>query len=846
MHVVKRNGSTEEVSFDKIYQRLKYLVFEPTVLKSVNTHMIAQHVIQGLYDNVTTTDIDKRSSVVCANLSVQNYEYGILAGRISVNDHHKNTLTSFKDKIDKLYFHTNKSGKSVPVISTGLYKFVKKNQQAIEDYIDYKRDYLIDFFGFKTLEKSYLLRINKVLIERPQDMFMRFAIFTHMSLLRPCEDVLKAIFETYDFVSKKYFTPATPTLFNSGLVRPQLASCFLLGSEDSVDGIFKTLSDCAQISKYSGGIGFHINWRCKDSPVEGTGGKSDGIIPYLKIYEKTALAVNQGGRRPGSFSPYLELHHPDIIDFLNLSRKNVKEEFKANKLYLALWVCDLFMKRVKNDEIWSTFCPNKCPGLSDCYGEEYNTLYLQYEQEGRAEWTKKARDIWLEVFRSQKESGFPYLVYKDAVNRCSNQKNIGVIKSSNLCSEIVEYSSSKEYAVCTLSSICLSRFVEDSYTEEEILQEERRPLNNEFPKNPIFNYDLFKRVIGMIVRNLNKAIDNNYYPVPETKRSNFKHRPIGIGVQGLADVFFKFNVTFDSPEAKRINAHIFETLYYTALSASCNLAREILTEYRTECAKTGKVTVNSNPHISDGGKVTYSKTEYTCPDDIPSTAGAYSTFIGSPLSEGIFHWEMMGLTPDKLVTQQDWNALRSRVQEFGVVNSLLIALMPTASTSQIMGNIECFEPLMSNIFIRNTLAGEFLQVNKYLIHDLMELGLWNSSVEDLLKLNNGSVQSIDTIPPHIKHKYRTVWEISQKHIIDLAADRSPFIDQSQSLNLHIQDLNFGKFNSMHMYGWSKGLKTGCYYLRSQEAAMAQKFTVSDAPIKREVSSPLEDCLACGS
>lgn len=1094
MNVIKRNGNTEEVSFDKIYKRIKFLSLEPFELQKINIHTIAQHVIQGLYDGVRTTDIDLRSAIVCANLSIQNFEYGILAGRISINNHHKNTLTSFKDKVSRLYFRKDSSGNTCPIVSTSFYKFVKKHQKVIENYIDYSRDYLIDFFGFKTLEMSYLLKIDSEIIERPQDMFMRVAVFIHMN----SKDNLNRIFETYDLLSNKLFTHATPTLFNSGLISPSLASCFLIGVDiDSLEAIFDALKNCALISKGSGGIGFHISGlRGRGSLIRGTGGNSSGIVPFLKIFEKTSLAVNQGGRRPGSFAPYLEPHHPDILEFIALSRKNGDENTRANKLYIALWVSDLFMKRVKNDLNWSTFCPDQCPGLTDVYGEEYEKLYTRYENEGKAVYTLRARDIWLKIFESQKESGFPYILYKDAVNRHSNQKNVGVIKSSNLCvsgdtlvltlngyqtiehlvqkgnlhvvwngsqwsrsffsktsdsaemlliefndgnilkctpyhnfyiieddkketkiearhlkpmmrifpfrfpsislcsakmdndmtwfssqhekvrwiydrikvsenmkpvqvfhsskdylmnikytcntlsmnpyvsetdngytlvfseddlkilelfgyqidgsegykhepimitkitklqneeatycfneplrhkgifngiltgncSEIVEYSSSTEYAVCSLTSICLPEFVEDSYTDEEMKLEEstRRKLNHDFPKHPIFNFEKFKHVIEVNVRNLNRVIDINHYPVPETRRSNLRHRPLGIGIQGLANVFFKFNITFDSDEAKLLNKYIFETLYYTALSVSSKISRETYLEYKNECVEKGKCIVFTNPTVLDTGKVIYQKTEYTKPEDIPTHIGSYPSFLdngGSPLSKGIFHWESMGLKLSDLKTSYDWESLRSHIVRFGVVNSLLIALMPTASTSQIMGNIESFEPLMSNVFIRNTLAGEFIVVNKYLMHDLDELGLWNKKIENWLKLTNGSVQSIEGIPTIIKQKYRTVWEIPQRVLIDLAADRQPFIDQSQSLNLHIEDLKYSTFTSMHMYSWSKGLKTGCYYLRTKEATTAQKFTLDESTIQSidsdititykapTIIGPTDTCLVCGS
>lgn len=854
MNVIKRNGTSEEVSFDKIYKRLKFLAKDPYPLTSINIHMIAQHVIQGLYDNVRTTDIDNRSSIVCANLSIQHYEYGVLAGRIAINNHHKNTLTSFKDKVSKMYFRKDTFGNPCPVVHVQFYKFVKKHQKAIEKYIDYARDYSIDFFGFKTLERSYLLRIDDEIVERPQDLFMRVAIFLHMT-----NTDLDKIFETYDLLSSKYFTHATPTLFNSGLIRPSLASCFLIGVEDSIDGIFKALKDCAHISKGSGGIGFHISEiRGKDALIRGTGGMSTGIVPFLKIFEKTSIAVNQGGRRPGSFSPYLEPHHPDIMEFIALSRKNGDESTRANKLFIALWISDLFMKRVQDDLSWSTFCPDTAPGLTDAYGEDYERLYLEYEANGRSVRTYKARDIWLKIFESQKESGFPYILFKDAINRNSNQKNIGTIKSSNLCSEIVEYSSPTEYAVCSLTSICLPQFVEDSHPEDD---DPARPLNHEFPLYPVFNYDKFKKVIEVNVRNLNKVIDINYYPLPETKRSNFRHRPIGIGVQGLANVFFKFNIAYDSSEAAQLNKYIFETLYYTALSTSSMICRETWKAHKTEIEETGKTIVYSNPIIQDTGKVSYTRTEYTSVSDIPTTVGAYPSYHdngGSPISKGIFHWEMMGLTPNDLATNYDWETLRSHIVRFGACNSLLVALMPTASTSQIMGNIESFEPLMSNIFIRNTLAGEFIVVNKYLMDDLQKIGMWNKQVENYLKLSNGSVQHIEGIPQHLKDKYKTVWEIPQRVLIDLAADRQPFVDQSQSLNLHKEDLRYSTFNKMHMYSWKRGLKTGCYYLRTREAVMPQKFTLDESALQDKIESvqvsykppaitgPEESCFVCGS
>ena len=852
MNVVKRNGTSEEVSFDKIYKRIKYLVAEPSVLSNINTHTIAQNVIQGLYDGMNTTEIDTYSANVSASLSVKNYEYGILTGRISLNNHQKNTLTGFKDKVDKLYLRKDHQGETCPIVSTNFYKYVKKNQKSIEQHIDYNKDYSFDFFGFKTLEKSYLLQIDGEIVERPQDLWMRVAIFIHMTKNWKCPKTLEKIFETYDLLSGKYFTHATPTLFNAGLVKPSLLSCFLVGTGDSLEEIMHTATDCANISKWSGGIGFHIsNWRANDSLIRGTGGKSSGIVPFLRIFNDVARAFNQGGRRMGSFAVYLEPHHADIMAFLELRKNHGDENLRARDLFLALWVSDLFMNRVKNDKDWSVFCPDECPGLSETYGDEYEKLYMEYESKGMAKHTYRARDIWKAIYMSQKESGLPYMCYKDQVNKCSNHKNLGVIKSSNLCSEILEYSSSKEYACCVLASICLPMFVEDTYAPDE--DPESRQLNHEFPTHPVFNYTKFEQVVEVITRNLNKIIDNNYYPVPETKRSNIRHRPLGIGVQGLADVFFKFNIAFDSEPAKKLNRYIFETLYYAAVSASTKIAREIYMEHRNECMENGKV-IHQKTEYTDNGKSYTIKTEYTDTNDIPSTIGAYPSYLengGSPISNGIFHFEMAGLTTDDLETSFDWESLRAHINKFGIRNSLLIALMPTASTSQIMGNTEGMEPLTSNIYKRQTLAGEFIVINKYLMQDLNTLGLWSPEMENWIKFNNGSIQNIEGIPEHVKSKYKTVWELSQKTLIDLAADRQYFVDQSQSLNLYIEDLTFSKFNSMHFYGWGKGLKTGSYYIRSRAAVTAQKFTVDESKLVSlenvvEPVGPTEACLVCSS
>jgi ribonucleoside-diphosphate reductase alpha chain len=819
MYVIKRNGTLEEVDFNKVVQRLKYTANEPYPLNDINIHSLAQIVIQGLHNNIHTKDIDIYSSNICASSSVKNQQYGILAGRIVINNHQKNTLTSFKDKMDKLYIRKDKQGNICPLLDEKFYKFVLKNQKEIENYIDYSRDYTLDYFSFKTLEKSYLLKDeNDVIVERPQDMFMRVSIFLHMVpklSKEKTKPILDKIFETYDFMSKKYFTHATPTLFNAGLQRAGCLSCFLLGTEDSLEGIMKTSSDCAQISKWSGGIGFHVsNWRSKGALIRKTNGKSNGIIPFLRIFNDVARAFNQGGKRLGSFAVYIEMHHPDIMDFLQLRKNHGEENLRCRDLFLALWICDLFMERVKNNSMWSLFDPDECPGLNEVYGKEYEKLYCEYEEKKMYREQLPAREIWKAVFISQKESGIPYILYKDHINRHNNQSNIGVIKSSNLCAEIVEVSNSEEYACCTLASICLSSFVEDSISDEDKTNNLVK-LNHEFPKRPIFNYKKLIEVIQVIVRNLNQVIDRNWYPTPETEKSNLNHRPLGIGVQGLADVFYKFKCSYDSPLAKELNKKIFETIYYASISASTKLSREIYKNYKQQ--------FNSKKLST----ITIDKKEYNL-ETLPTTIGSYSSITrneGSPLFNGKFHWELYGLNNDDLKMKYDWNSLRDHIKTFGIRNSLLIALMPTASTSQIMGNIESIEPLTSNIFKRQTLAGEFIVINKYLMNDLKELNLWNDEMENYLKMNNGSIQNIQGIPNDIKSLYRTVWEISQQHIIDLASDRQPFVDQSQSMNLFIEDLTFSKFNSMHFYSWQKKLKTGCYYLRTRPAVLGQQFTV---------------------
>lgn len=834
MFVIKRKGNRQEINFDKINKRIKYLVNEPFALTHIKPSQLAQKVIQSLYDGINTSDIDNYTANLAASLSIEHRDYGILAGRIVINNCHKNTLNSYKDKMNKLYLRTDKNGKICPLISDEFYKFVEKNQDFIEKNIDYSRDYLIDYFGYKTLEKGYLLKINGDIIERPQDLFMRVSIFIHMDKDNYKSDVaLGKILETYTLMSQKYFIHATPTLFNAGTTRPSLASCFLLGTEDSLEGIMKTATDCANISKWAGGIGFHFSdWRSDNALIRTTNGKSNGTIPFLRIFNDIARAFNQGGKRLGSFAAYIEPHHPDIIQFLNLRRNNGDENLRTRDLFLALWISDLFMERVVSNGIWHTFDPDECPGLNNVYGDEYKKLYCRYENEKRFSGEYKARDIWQNIFTSQKESGLPYMLYKDNVNNHNNQCNMGVIKSSNLCCEITIYSDSKEYGTCHLSSICLPKFVEDTYSDEELKlpESERRKLDNEFPVNPKINWNNLTRIAGIVCKNLNKVIDNNLYPCPEAKLSSERGRPIGIGVQGLADVFYMFKTPFDSDLARSLNKKIFEAIYFGALSASTELAKK---EYM-------KMPKNN---------------------EINTQSGSYPAYLingGSPLANGKFHWELYGLDEKNLSGLFDWKTLKEHIKIFGVRNSLLTALMPTASTSHLNGNVECFEPLTSNMYKRKVLSGEFIIINKYMFRDLNTMGLWNQNMINYLKLSGGSVQNIDGLPTEIKQLYRTAWEIPQKSIMEMAVDRQPFIDQAQSMNLFFKEFNFDKFSSAQLFAWKNKLKTGSYYIRTQASITPQKFTVkpSDENILKdfkvnivdnmEVKNDNEICLLCSS
>ena len=835
-YVTKRDGTKEEIQFDKILRRIKKL----SETLTINPSKVTQKVCTQIYPNINTSEIDELVGQICASLSTEHPDYGVLASKIVVSNHHKNTSPSFTEVIKALYDEN--------LISKKIYSIVKSHGTKLNDVIDYQRDFYLDYFGFKTLEKSYLMKVNRVIVERPQHMFLRVALGIHYS------DIKEAI-ETYNFMSNKYFTHATPTLFNSGTPRPQLSSCFLLAmKDDSIDGIFSTLKDCALISKWAGGIGLHThNIRAKNSKIRGTNGISNGVVPMLRVFNNTARYVDQGGgKRNGSIAIYTEPWHKDIFDWISLRKNHGNEEDRARDLFYALWIPDLFMERVKNNSYWTLFCPDEAPGLADVVGEDFNKLYIEYESDeekyngNRIE----ARKLWFAILESQIETGTPYICYKDAANQKSNQKNLGVIKSSNLCTEIIEYSSAKEYAVCNLASIGLSKFVDLEKSE--------------------FDFNLLYKVTKVITKNLNKVIDINYYPIPECEYSNKLHRPIGIGVQGLADVFAMLKMPFDSDQAKKLNNDIFETIYYGAMETSLEISKK-----RSEPLKRIKkiMGILDNPGNQDQDqdigdlkkelsalKKVFKPTKEELNRD--KYLGSYSSFEGSPLSQGKFQFD---LWDQEASDRHDWSSLRKEIGEYGVRNSLLVAPMPTASTSQILGNNECIEPFTSNIYLRRTLAGEFVVINKYLIKDLIELGLWNEDLKNMIVKNGGSVQNIDCIPKEIQDIYKTVWEIGSKTLIDMAADRGKFICQSQSLNLFVDKPDFNRLTKMHFYGWQKGLKTGMYYLRTKPVAQAQQFTIE--PEKKTSSKGLNltidtnsgekhenfvcrkddpDCLMCGS
>jgi ribonucleoside-diphosphate reductase alpha chain len=788
MEVIKRDGSRERVKLDKILNRVKKQCYGLN-MDYIEPMEIAKKVIHGLYDGITSIELDTLAAETAAALTPTHPDYSILASRICVTSLHKRTPKSFSSVIEQLYNYVDpKTGLNAPMIADDVYEIIMNNSKDIDSQIIADRDLDYDYFGFKTLEKSYLLKIDGQPAERPQQMLMRVAIGIH-------KNDLASAYKTYDLMSQGYFTHATPTLFNSGTRRPQLSSCFLVSmDDDSIQGIYKTLSDVAQISKNAGGIGLHIhNVRGTGAYIKGTNGTSNGIIPMLKVFNETARYVDQGGgRRKGSFAIYLEPWHCDVEDFLNLRKNHGKEEMRARDLFLALWTPDLFMERVKENGDWTLFSPDEAPGLDDAYGEDFNKLYTKYEGEGKGRKTVKAQDLWYKIIEAQIETGTPYILYKDSANIKSNQKNLGTIKSSNLCTEIIEYSDSKETAVCNLASIALPKFIIPG-------------------KKPKYDLNALKDIAYTATINLNRVIDVNYYPTKETKASNMKHRPIGIGVQGLADTFAILKIPFESEEANQLDRDIFESIYYGAMCASVDLAEK---------------------------------------------EGAYQSFKGSPLSKGLFQFDLWNEKPG---TRWDWEDLRERVKTHGARNSLLLAPMPTASTSQILGNNECFEPFTSNIYIRKTLSGEFPVVNKHLVKDLVKLGLWSESLRDKIIINNGSVQDINEIPDDLKSIYKTAWEMSQKIIIDHAAIRAPFICQSQSMNLFVQDANFAKLSSAHFYGWSKGLKTGSYYIRTKAATTAIKGLGIDTSRAEDIKSEgenysdlvcsidnPEDCEACGS
>lgn len=773
MNVTKRNGDLETVSFDKILQRIKRIGKEANI--NVNYTSLAMKVIDQLFDGISTTKIDELSAEQCASMASIHYDYNTLAGRIIISNHQKNTHESFSEVMEMLYNYLDKHEKHSPLVSSELISVVRKHKTELDNLCDYSRDYLIDYFGFKTLDRAYMMNINGKTVERIQHMWLRVSIGIHGF------DINNVI-ETYNLMSQKYFTHATPTLFNSGSPRPQLSSCFLLAMEnDSIDGIYNTLKDCALISKLAGGIGLHIhNIRATGSHIRGTNGTSNGIVPMLRVFNNTAKYVDQGGgKRNGSFAIYLEPWHADIEMFLQMRKNHGDEELKARDLFYALWIPDLFMERVKENGKWTLMCPDECPGLSDVYGEEFNLLYGLYEESGKGRITMNARDLWYKIMDAQMETGTPYLLYKDACNRKSNQQNVGTIKSSNLCSEIVQYSDSKETAVCNLASIGLPTFIQ----------------------NGVFDYEMLHKVTKVVTKNLNKIIDVNYYPTEKTRRSNMRHRPIGIGVQGLADVFIIMGFPFLSEDAKQMNRNIFETMYHAALESSCELA--IL-------------------------------------------EGAYETFSGSPASKGKLQFDLWSVDPGN--SRYDWYLLKQNIMEHGIRNSLLLAPMPTASTSQILGFNECIEPITSNIYSRRTLAGEFIQANKYLMADLHNLNLWNEKIKNNIIANHGSIQQIVEIPQEIKDKYKTVWEMPMRGLIDMAADRGAFICQSQSLNLWIEDPNYNTLTASAFYSWSKGLKTGIYYLRRRGKHQAQQFTIEPDKASSGIHSQEEDdiCEMCSS
>ena len=900
MRVKKRDGRLEDVSFDKILRRVKKVGSEAKV--NINFSMLVMKIIDQLYDGIETTEIDNLTAQQCASEVTKHPDFGELAGRLTISNHQKNTCNSFFTVMKQLYECRDIHDKHAPLVSETFWQVVKENREELDNMIDYERDYLIDYFGFKTLERAYLMKVNKKVIERPQHMWLRVSVGIH-------EGNMEKVKQTYNLMSLKYFTHATPTLFNAGTPRPQLSSCYLLAmKDDSIDGIYSTLKDCAKISKWAGGIGLHIhNIRASGTYIRGTNGTSNGIVPMLRVFNNTARYVDQGGgRRNGSFAIYLEPWHADIEEFLEMKKNHGDEEQRARDLFYALWIPDLFMERVKTGKDWTYMCPDECPGLSDVYGDEFKSLYERYEAEGRGRKTIPARDVWFKILDSQMETGTPYMLYKDACNKKSNQKNLGTIKSSNLCTEIIEYSNSEETAVCNLASIALSNFIvkdkvsyksADIYTKsgcnyckmaKKLLDdfnipyechdmdndEERKKMyadmskefNTEINSVPQifldddyvggwselrkklrmkFDYEKLHEVTKVVTENLDRVIDINFYPTDKTERSNRLHRPIGIGVQGLADAFMLMDVPYHSEEASVINKKIFETIYHASLERSNEIAKERAEFMKPICDEYHKKKIIVSPphqphkpildHIAnDGINVNdlikkYRPTEKEIQKK--ECYGSYSTFEGSPASKGILQFDMWGVEPSD---RYDWEGLKTEIKTHGLRNSLLVAPMPTASTSQILGNNECFEPYTSNIYTRRTLAGEFMLINKHLIKELITIEKWNEQVKNSIIEHKGSVQQLTEIPKHIREKYKIVWEIPMRHMIDMSSDRGAYICQSQSLNLWVENPSYKILNSMHFYSWMKGLKTGIYYLRRKAAHQAQQFTID--PTKNSKSS----------
>jgi ribonucleotide reductase alpha subunit len=811
MRVIKRNGELEDLSFDKILTRIRKLGQQANI--RVNYQSLVMKVVEQLYDKIPTTKIDELAAEQCAVMSTNHPDYSTLAGRIVISNHQKNTESTFSNVMEQMYEFKDIHGENRPFLSEEFWDYTQKYRNKINEMIDYDRDYLIDYFGFKTLERSYLFKLGNKIIERPQHMWMRVAIGIHGDIEKL--NSIKLVKETYDLMSQKYFTHATPTLFNAGTPRPQMSSCYLVAMEDdSIDGIFNTLKDCAHISKWAGGVGLHIhNIRATGTHILGTNGTSNGLVPMLRVFNNTARYVDQGGnKRNGSFAIYLEPWHADIEDFLDMKRNQGDEEKKARDLFYALWISDLFMERVKNNSKWSLMCPHECSGLSDCYGAKFVELYEKYEGEGKIRKSVNARELWFKILDAQMETGTPYLLYKDSANSKSNQQNLGTIKSSNLCTEVVQYSDDKETAVCNLASIGLPTFV-DQITKK-------------------FDYEKLHEVTKVVTNNLNRVIDINYYPTEKTKRSNMKHRPIGIGVQGLADTFVLMDIAFHSEEAKEVNKHIFETIYHAALEKSNEIAIDLENYIRKFCTRRVDILRELNQYES---KVVLET------DDL-KYAGTYSSFKGSPASQGILQFDMWSTTPSD---RYDWSSLKESIKAHGLRNSLLVAPMPTASTSQILGFNECFEPFTSNLYSRRTLAGEFVVVNKYLVKELIELGHWNEKIKNNIIVNKGSIQQLTMLPEHIRNKYKIVWEIPMKHVIDMAADRGAFICQSQSMNLWVEDPTYNTLTSMHFYSWKKGLKTGLYYLRRKAKHQAQQFTIE--PEKQNVEDEHDEiCEMCSA